>query len=438
LFWFRENTFRAMFKSLVTVVALVLGVACWCWAQPPLDKITNLPGTNATVPFSMYSGYIGISNGKQMHYWFVESQNAPATDPLVLWLNGGPGCSSLLGLLSENGPFYPDAKGNLISNPYSWNKLANMLYLESPAGVGFSYCTTCPTFNDNITAHDNYEVLTNWFLKFPIYQTNPFYISGESYAGHYIPTLAYAIYQAKLVDPLKPPQSIFKGFIVGNPSTYHTADDGDSLTQYFQSHGIIPLDDNRQSDVTGTFDRYDILADVCEANRMYKYIRFPSWINHHLGFKETNKRYVPNPDPCIDDYVATYLNTPTVQNAIHVRSTQWQECGGPNYEYNQGSMYPYYNTFIQSTNWKIWVYSGDADTVINFIGTESWIYNLNRPVSKKWYPWNYARDGSSVQLAGWRVDFDRITFTTIKGAGHMVPWTQPAPAFAMFKSFLQA
>jgi carboxypeptidase C (cathepsin A) len=102
--------------------------------QSVKHKIVNLPGWNGT-NFDMYTGYITINNGKHMFYWFVESQGPnPANDPVVLWLNGGPGCSSLLGLMAENGPFYPDENNNLALNPYSWNLFANMLYLESPAG----------------------------------------------------------------------------------------------------------------------------------------------------------------------------------------------------------------------------------------------------------------------------------------------------------------
>ncbi len=83
---------------------------------------------------------------KFAHYWFVTSQNNPATDPVVLWLNGGPGCSSMDGLFIEQGPLlfdgtYTNGIPNLQANPQSWNRVANMLYIEAPVGVGFSFST---------------------------------------------------------------------------------------------------------------------------------------------------------------------------------------------------------------------------------------------------------------------------------------------------------
>jgi carboxypeptidase C (cathepsin A) len=74
-----------------------------------------------------------------LHYVFIESLDKPTTDPVLIWFNGGPGCSSLLGLFQENGPFIIDDGETIIKpNPFPWNQRANLLYIESPAGVGFS------------------------------------------------------------------------------------------------------------------------------------------------------------------------------------------------------------------------------------------------------------------------------------------------------------
>jgi len=100
------------------------------------DKITNLP--NITFSSNAYSGYLNVSDTKALHYLFFESKGDPATDPLLMWFNGGPGCSSMLGAFQENGPWVVLDNGTIFENPFPWNTKANTLYIESPAGVGYS------------------------------------------------------------------------------------------------------------------------------------------------------------------------------------------------------------------------------------------------------------------------------------------------------------
>jgi carboxypeptidase C (cathepsin A) len=145
--------------------------------------------------FGYYSGYVPINGTqKQLHYVATLSKNKPATDPVIFWYNGGPGCSSMLGLLQENGPYIIDNfETEFKVNNYSWNNEANMIFIEAPAGVGFSICPDAAEckFTDDSTASDNLIAVLNIFLmKFPELQSNDIYITGESYAGIYIPTLA--------------------------------------------------------------------------------------------------------------------------------------------------------------------------------------------------------------------------------------------------------
>ena len=133
--------------------------------------------------FKMYSGYLSPkTQTKKLHYVLVESQNLnPDKDALLLWLNGGPGCSSLLGLADENGPtYFEDGSNKQIINKYSWNKLANVLYLEMPAGVGFSKGTNPEDLitNDDKSSIDSLEALIDFFDRFPEYKTRDFFISG--------------------------------------------------------------------------------------------------------------------------------------------------------------------------------------------------------------------------------------------------------------------
>ncbi|CAH9080428.1 unnamed protein product [Cuscuta epithymum] len=141
---------------------LFLAASCYCLSNTTTDqekdKISHLPGQPENVDFLQYSGYVTVNEqaGRALFYWLVESpasRGNPEEKPLLLWLNGGPGCSSVAyGAAEEIGPFHINADGkSLYLNPYSWNNLANLLFLESPAGVGFSYSNTT---SDLYTAGD--------------------------------------------------------------------------------------------------------------------------------------------------------------------------------------------------------------------------------------------------------------------------------------------
>ncbi|KAH7636472.1 serine carboxypeptidase-like protein [Dermatophagoides farinae] len=152
------------------------------------DLVDDLIGLNFRPNFHHYSGFLSALNDVYLHYWFFESQQNPLNDPLVLWLNGGPGCSSLVGALAENGPFRINSNLTVDYNPHTWNTNVNMLYIETPAQVGFSYkLDQNYQTNDNETAHMNLAALKSFYRKFPNFIQNDFYITGESYAGIFIP-----------------------------------------------------------------------------------------------------------------------------------------------------------------------------------------------------------------------------------------------------------
>jgi hypothetical protein len=150
----------------------------------------------------------------------VEAEASAKDKPLVWWFNGGPGASSFAGLFGENGPLLLTEDNTLMKNPYAWNKVANVLYVEFAPGIGFSYCNnssdpdaSCPqnssscspcSASDTSVAQQNVRFLKA-FLEgtadgepalFPEYQGRPLYLAGESYAGVYIPTLAAALLDA--------------------------------------------------------------------------------------------------------------------------------------------------------------------------------------------------------------------------------------------------
>lgn len=202
------------------------------------DEIKELPGLNVQLNFKQYSGYLAADNKpkpkKLFHYWFVESQSKPSEDPILLWLNGGPGCSSMGGLFTELGPFSVKEDGKTLKlNYFSWNKVANVLFLESPAQVGFSYTTeVLPIHSDDSTAKENHQALKSFMKKFPQYKNNSLYLSGESYAGVYLPTLG------ELVDADE--ELNLKGIAIGN-GYLDVGKLTDSLVFFAYHHGLVGM-----------------------------------------------------------------------------------------------------------------------------------------------------------------------------------------------------
>ncbi len=176
-----------------TALSLGLWAAFFCATvvrgAPAGDRILALPGWDGDLPTPQYSGYLDLPGGnKHIHYWFITSTTgADANTPTTVWLNGGPGCSSLDGLVYEHGPFRFDEAdpSKLVLFNYSWNRAgSHMLYLEAPVGVGFSYSDDPADYNctDDTTAQDNLHAVEAFFTsKFPELSGNALYLTGESY-----------------------------------------------------------------------------------------------------------------------------------------------------------------------------------------------------------------------------------------------------------------
>ena len=439
------------------------------------DMVTELPGLKDTLAFNQFSGYLNLpGTKKQIHYWFVEAEEDAANAPLVFWTNGGPGCSGLIGFLTEQGPFRPDSQGNLKMNDWRWNKIANMVFLEQPVGVGFSYSDNSDDYKigDSQAAKDNLQTILQFLMKFPQYSKVPLFITSESYGGHYMPTLAYQIvkYNEQQADATK---LNFKGFAVGNPYTDYYSGVGAEMETYwgkqllpkptwdkYVANGCLEVTNQFNNSMCstlildfmkkiGNLNPYALDYPVCvsqqqiwttrmlyETSKMYN----NEFSNAFLALKDSY-------EPCEDNYAANYLNDPDVKNALHVKSSiEWEECSRTvKYEY-MDKMLPmehYYNELLNAVSDKdlrIMVYSGDDDSVCGTIGTQKWLWTLGFPVKKDEYWKVWKVDG---QTAGYISQFDtpfsnesRLTFATVHFAGHEVPTYKPKEAFVLFQAYL--
>ena len=438
------------------------------------DQVSTLVGLNEPINFNQFSGYLNLGETKKnIHYWLVESESNPSKDPLVFWTNGGPGCSGLIGFLTEQGPFRPDANGQLKMNEWRWNKIANMVFLEQPVGVGFSYSddTSDYKIGDDQAAKDNLQTILEFLKKFPEFANSPLYITSESYGGHYMPTLAWEIiqYNENVVSVGRQLLN-FKGFAVGNPYTDYYSGVGAEMETYWGKQ-LLPKPSWDKYVAAGCLEPVNLLNNSVCSSLMLDFMKkignlnpyaldYPVclsaqqvWLNEHMFSNQESEirslhRGVPLKDeyePCEDNYSADYLNREDVKNDLHVKTNiQWDECSRTvKYEYvdKMKPMEKYYNKILNSKSipdLNILVYSGDDDGVCGTVGTQKWIYDLGFPVKSLWKTWEV--DG---QMAGYVTAFNtpfsndsRLKFATVHFAGHEVPTYKPKEAFILFQSYL--
>lgn len=423
------------------------------------DQLSELPGLNWQPNFNQFSGYLNLpGTQKFIHYWLVESEVEPEKAPIVFWTNGGPGCSGLIGFMTEQGPFRPDANGKLQSNPYAWNKIANMVFLEQPVGVGFSYSDNKDDYKigDDQAAQDNLNTVLAFLVKFPQFNNSALYITSESYGGHYMPTWADAI--IKYNDANTYNKLNFKGFAVGNPYTDYYSGVGAQMETYWGKQ-LLPKPTWDTYVANGCTDPITMVnSSVCEfllidfmkkiGNLNPYALDYPVCLTgqqramNRFLFSDNDLSY----EPCEDNYSTDYLNQPDVKAALHVHSNiVWEECSRTT-KYNLADkmlpMERYYRTILNSKthpDLRVLVYSGDDDGVCGTIGTQRWIYDLGFSVDSLWKTW-YNDQG---QLAGYVTKFNtpfskesRFSFMTVHFAGHEVPTYKPMEALQLFEMYL--
>lgn len=157
-------------------------------------RIKRQNATLCNTPVDQYTGWLDVGP-KHFFFWYFKSESESAatasagTEPLALWLTGGPGGSSMLGMLQELGPCLINEHGNgTIYNPYGWNKDTALIFVDQPAGVGFSYLDEGePLPGDSFTAANDMHMFLQMFISqvFPEHRDGDLVITGESYAASF-------------------------------------------------------------------------------------------------------------------------------------------------------------------------------------------------------------------------------------------------------------
>ncbi|RLN50298.1 hypothetical protein BBJ28_00019912 [Nothophytophthora sp. Chile5] len=202
--------------------------------QLPYECSASSPSISADVSYlcdpdtKQDAGYVKLANKANDHYfyWYSESRSSPATDPLVLWLTGGPGGSSIMAMLAENGPckILPNVATEV--NPYSWTTQANVVWLDQPTSVGFSNgLSQDKDFNETNVGENIYWFLQGFLAKHPELEDREFFVTGESYGGHYVPVAAHYIWTQNRKNEATAPDTQrinLQGLAVGNGLTNPT------------------------------------------------------------------------------------------------------------------------------------------------------------------------------------------------------------------------
>ncbi|KAL8060749.1 hypothetical protein ABFX02_02G045600 [Erythranthe guttata] len=439
------------------------------------STVNTLPGYPGPLPFKLETGYIGVGDDDevQLFYYFVESERDPRKDPLIFWLTGGPGCSGFSGLVYEIGPLafdVVDFDGSFPSftlNPYSWTKIASIIFIDSPVGTGFSYTNTSESYatSDTKSTEDNYVFLRKWLSLHPRFLKNRLYIAGDSYGGKITPMVARAISEGN--EAGLQPRMLLQGYIVGNSRTDANKDDNEKIP-YAHRMGLVSDEyfELAKSSCLGEYVNPDPDNIECKyalrlVNECTKLVNNPHILEPKCKFLSPNPNYSQRgplfvEDDPVDDvlfmstqddslcrnynYASSYVwaNNETVQEALHIRKgtiPDWKRCNKSlSYEYDVESVLEDHR-LLSEKGFQALAYSGDHDMSIPYMSTLKWIRELNLTVDDDWRPWT-----ANGQVAGYTEKYKNnqayITFATVKGAGHTAPEYKPKECFAMFERWL--
>lgn len=393
-----------------------------------------------------YSGYLDVEDDdKHFFFWFFESRNDPKNDPVVLWLNGGPGCSSLTGMLFELGPATVGPSLKPITNPYSWNNNASVIFLDQPVNVGYSYSSQSVT-NTVAAGKDVYAFLELFFKQFPEYKEQDFHIAGESYGGHYIPVFTSEIlsHKDRSFD--------LKSVLIGNGLT-------DPLVQYeyYQpmacGEGGEPsvLSPEECDNMAASIPRCLSLIEGCyNSGSVWSCVPASIYCNNaQMGpYQRTGKNVYDMRQECKGDlcyeelqYLDEYLNLPEVKKKLGVEVDEYKSC---NFDVNRNFLFagdwmqPYHKNVVDilESEIPVLVYAGDKDFICNWLGNQGWTDRL---------PWSGHDEFEAQKIKTWKVDgkaagevknYKHFTFLRVYGAGHMVPHDQPENSLDMLNRWL--
>lgn len=419
---------------LVIVIAADIGSATISDAPdlvPYLDGIGNLD-------HRVYSGYVNVDakHGAHLYYLFFESLNSPSTDPLVIWLNGGPGCSSLFGAFIENGPFSIDANATttgLHRNPFSWTAKANVLYIDQPVGTGFSYVVNPTGYvtSEKKMATELYVLLHTFLFKLhPEFSHHDLYIFGESYAGKYIPSISDYILQqnANTSETIN-----LRGIGIGDGWVSPYWQTG-SYASFLWSNRLITEKQLHEADLVNTeyqklIDKKMYIAAAELGNLLLEGLVLAAG-----GVDVYDVRTKKDPTDPLSSALTSYLNRHTVQDQLHVGSHHWKSCGAILLTDEARSVETLLPRLL--ANMTVLLYNGNQDLICNYLGTAVWSSKIQWPHQKEYNEAEYKPWFVDSTFRGIIRQAATLSFLILNDAGHFVPYNLPQISQEMLYRFI--
>uniref|UniRef100_D8PLX6 Carboxypeptidase n=1 Tax=Schizophyllum commune (strain H4-8 / FGSC 9210) TaxID=578458 RepID=D8PLX6_SCHCM len=427
---------------------------------------------------NVYTGYLDVDQGaKHLFFAFFESRRDPATDDVMMWINGGksfrlvgPGASSMLGMLMELGPCSIDmdnkSDNGTIWNPYSWNSEANIFFLDQrrlSVGVGFSYADFGETVETTEEAAKNVHAFISIFFEtFSQFAGRPLHLSGESYGGRYLPVFASEIIDQNAIAAQENRSPInLQSVLIGNgitdistlyPGRYEIECGRAAFDVPFQSiekcvrmkTALPRCQAAMQKGCINQFDAMNCKAAVAFCDSELS-----------TGMWATDRNVYDISKPCLGDLcyaenavIASYLNSPATQSLLGVERNFTMSSSDVNAAFSShldkyAVPTQYYVAGLLERGIRVLIYAGTYDWQCNWVANRLWVEKLewSDAASYQAAPWRNwglgnSSDSSSFTKAGEVRETPLLTFATIREAGHMVPHDKPAESLAMVSRWL--
>ena len=409
-----------------------------------LSRVVGLPGAGANV--TSHAGFLTVNKelNSNLFFWFFESQEVPPAEaPVVLWLDGGPGASSMFGLFVETGPFNADADLNLVARNLSWTNTNNMLYIDSPTGTGFSFTDDEAGYatNQDDVARDLYSALTQFFAAFEMFQDNAFYVTGESYGGKYVPAISYKLHVENPTAELK---VNLKGMAIeaGLVDPINQMDYG----EFLYNIGLIDASQREEFDTIATetidlINQGDLLSAFyrCDPALLGMQYPYPTLFMNTTGFFNVfNYLFPVNPNIPDSSAVSAFLELPASRASIHVGDVPFV---GQSMVVAQHLFGDIMNTTkpmvaaLLDAGYKVMIHSGQVDVIVAYPQVERWV------TSMEWHGAEEYRDAERIiwreqgEIAGYVRHVDNLQQVMVRNAGHDVPVDQSAWAYSLITKF---